>query len=392
MLKGVRVVELATVLAAPSATAVLADCGADVIKIESPNGDMWRKEAMRLTPNEPHGPMFDNTNRGKRSVVLDLKQETDLALLHKLIETADVFVTNVTQPALERLRLDYDRFKELYPKLVYAHLTGWGRSGPDADRPGYDVGAWWAASGIMDFVRSAEDAPPPRYQSGLGDLTTASQLLAGIGIALFHKERTGQGQLVDVCLLRSALYVQGSSLTMAAAAQAKLPPGAPKGYNPDRPSPIRADRTGVFNPAMNNYKTKDGRLLMLVGVEMGRHLPGILKALNLAHLVAEMKHFPKNTKMFIAEMDKAFAQKTEAEWIDVLDKAGVWYTRVTKLEDMIYDEQANACRAFVEVPGMASKIMASPIVFGGGNDVPVARAPRLGAHTEEVLAPLRSKL
>merc|ERR1719181_2196230 len=111
---------------------------------------------------------------------------------------------------------------------------------------------------------------------------------------------------------------------------------------------------------------------------MGRHLPGMLKALGLAHLLSELKGFPENRKMFNAEMDNAFAQKTEAEWIEILDKAGVWYTRVTKLEDMLHDEQANACRAFVEVPGMKSKIMASPIIFGAGSDVPVARAPELG--------------
>eukprot|EP00928_Gymnodinium_smaydae_P048041 TRINITY_DN32091_c0_g1_i1.p1 TRINITY_DN32091_c0_g1~~TRINITY_DN32091_c0_g1_i1.p1 ORF type:complete len:390 (+),score=58.66 TRINITY_DN32091_c0_g1_i1:55-1224(+) len=389
MLQGVRVVELATVLAAPSATAALADYGADVIKVESPSGDMWRNEAKRLNPNASHGPMFDNTNRGKKSVVMDLKKDEDVQLLHRLLETADVFVTNVTTQALVRLGLDYETIRERYPKLVYAHLTGWGRTGPGADRPGYDVGAWWAASGIMDFVRSSEDAPPPRYQSGLGDMTTASQLLAGIGIALFHKERTGKGQLVDVCLLRSAMYVQGCALTMASAVQANT---GSKGFNPAKPSPLRADRTGVFNPAMNNYRTKDGQYLMLVGVEMMRHLPGILEALGIPHLIKEIKGFPANKAMFVAEMDKAFAQKTEAEWVDIFDKADVWYTRVRKLEDMLHDEQANACRSFVEVPGMKSKLIASPIVFGAGSDVPKERAPVLGANTEEILAPLRSKL
>jgi len=306
-----------------------------------------------------------------------------------LLDTADVFVTNVTQPALLRLKLDYDSLKDRYTKLIYAHLTAWGRSGPGSERPGYDVGAWWAASGIMDFVRSDENAPPPRYQSGLGDLTTASQLLAGIGLALFHRERTGEGQLVDACLLRSAMYVQGCSLTMASVAQTNT---GRKGFNPERVSPVRADRTGVYNPAMNNYKTKDGRYIMLVGVEMGRHLPGILKALGLEYLLSELKDFPKNTSMFIAEMDKAFAQKTEAEWIDVLDTAGVWYTRVAKLEDMLDDEQANACRAFVEVPGMKSKLLSSPILFSAGRDAPIQRAPTLGQHTEEVLAQLQSKL
>lgn len=389
MLQGVRVVELATVLAAPSATAALADYGAEVIKVESPAGDMWRQEAIRLTPGEPHGPLFENTNRGKKSVVMDLKDEAQVQLFHRLLATAEVFVTNVTQPALVRIGLDYETIRGRYPGLVYAHLTGWGRSGPDASRPGYDVGAWWAGSGIMDFVRSSESSAPPRYQPGLGDLTTAAQLLAGIGIALFHKARTGRGQLVDACLLRSAMYVQGCSLASASAAQAKT---GSKGFDPDRPSPMRADRTGVVNPANNNYRTKDGRYIMLVGVEMMRHLPGILQVLGISDLLKEMKGFPGNREMFIAEMDRAFATKTEAEWIQLLDKAGVWYARVRKLEDMLHDEQANACRSFVEVPGVASKLLASPILFGAGHDVPTRRAPALGAHTEEVLASLRSKL
>merc|ERR1711865_1364033 len=192
----------------------------------------------------------------------------------------------------------------------------------------------------MDFVRSSEDAAPPRYLSGMGDMTTAAQLLAGIAIALFHKEKTGKGQLVDACLLRSAMYVQGCALTMASAAQTK---SGRKGFDPERLSPTRADRTGVYNPALNNYKTKDGRYLMLVGVEMMRHLPGILKAVGLEPLVAELKGYPKNRKMLISELDHVFAQRTEAEWIETLDRAGVWYTRVAKMEDMLDDEQAIAC-------------------------------------------------
>jgi len=325
-------------------------------------------------------------------VVLDLKQSSEQDLLHKLIETADVFVTNVTNPALIRLGLDYDSLKVKYPKLVYAQLTAWGRSGPGAERPGYDIGAWWAASGIMDFVRSDEDAPPPRYMAGMGDLTTSTQLLAGIMVGLYHKERTGKGQLVDACLLRSAMFVQGSMLTMASVAQTKA---GRKGFNPDKISPTRANRNAVYNPANNSYQTKDGRFLMLMGVEMMRHLPKILPALGLPHLMSEIKDMMTSTKKrmaMIAAMDAAMATKTEAEWIPIFDAADVWYTRINKMEDMLNDEQAVACRAFVNVPGMDSKLLSSPILFSGGVDAPVARAPVLGANTEEILGPLRSKL
>jgi len=237
----------------------------------------------------------------------------------------------------------------------------------------------------MDFVRSDEDAAPPRYMAGMGDLTTAGQLLAGIGLALFHRERTGQGQLVDACLLRSAMYVQGCALTMSSVVQNKSGiKGSPLKF-------ARADRTGVTNPAMNSYKTKDGRYLMLMGVETMRHMPGILKALGLPHLEPELTNFPKNRKDLIREMDVAFATRTEAEWVAIFEESDVWYTSVGRMEDMLHDEQANACRAFVEVPGMGSKIMSSPILFSGGRDTPVERAPLLGAHTEQVLASLPSR-
>eukprot|EP00929_Paragymnodinium_shiwhaense_P090621 TRINITY_DN50795_c0_g1_i1.p1 TRINITY_DN50795_c0_g1~~TRINITY_DN50795_c0_g1_i1.p1 ORF type:complete len:398 (-),score=68.81 TRINITY_DN50795_c0_g1_i1:120-1313(-) len=381
-LQGLRVVELATVLAAPSATAVLADYGAEVIKIESPGGDMWRKEGMVLK-GDSHGVMFDNTNRGKKSVVLDIKQAADMGLLRSLLQTADVFVTNVRQSALVKQKLDYEALRAEYPHLIYAHLTGWGRSGPGAERPGYDVGAWWASSGIMDFVRSTEAAPPPRYLAGMGDLTTASQLLAGIGMALFHRERSGKGQLVDVALMRSGLYVAGCQLTMAAT--------RPKDFPPEK-NVARADRSGVYNPAMNNYRTKDGKYLQLVGVEMKRHLPNILKVLGLERIMPELKNYPKSRKLIIAEMDRAFAEKTEQEWTDLFDASDVWYTRVKRLEDMLQDEQALAVNAFVQLPDMTTKIMAPPVQLSNLPSVPSRRAPKLGEHSEEVLGPLRSKL
>merc|ERR1712232_1099789 len=283
-------------------------------------------------------------------------------------------------------KLDYEALRWEYPRLIYAQLSGWGQIGPGANRPGYDVGAWWAGTGIMDFVRSSEVSTPPRYLSGMGDLTTASQLLAGIGVALFHRERTDRGQLVDVSLLRSGLYVAGCQLTMAAA--------RPKDFPPEK-NVARADRSAVYNPAMNNYKTKDGQFLQLVGVEMGRHMPKVLKALGsswgLERLAADAKNF-KSRELVISEMDKAFKEKTEQEWIEILEAHDVWYTRVRKLEDMLVDEQALASNAFVQLPDVTTKILAPPVQLSNLPTRPARRAPKLGEHTEEVLGPLRSKL
>ena len=208
VLEGIRVVELATVVAAPSCGAMMCDLGADVIKIETPSGDMWRRNAIKLAPKgQRFGKLFENTNRGKRSIVLDLKKSEDLKNLLKLLETADVFLTNVRVKGLQRLGLDYETIRHRFPRLIYAHLTAWGRAGPHRDDAGYDAGAFWAASGIQDITRFSDDSPPSRYPGGIGDHTTGMALMSGIGMALFYRERHGRGQLVDASLLRVGTWV-----------------------------------------------------------------------------------------------------------------------------------------------------------------------------------------
>ena len=170
---------------------------------------MFRKEGAALQKGRGHGSMFDNANRGKKSVVLDLKKPEDISALRSLLQTADVFVTNVRGEALKRIGLDYETLRASYPGLVYAHLTAYGQTGPDKDLPGYDVGAFFAATGIQDLLRPDDAAGTPRYAGGFGDHATAGQLVAGVAMALLHKHRTGQGQLVDACLFRSGLYILG---------------------------------------------------------------------------------------------------------------------------------------------------------------------------------------
>lgn len=190
--------------------------------------------------------------------------------------------------------------------------------------------------------------------------------------------------MVDASLLRSGLYVAGPVLTMSAT--------RPRDFPAER-NVQRSGRTRVFNPAMNNYKTKDGRYLQLVGVEMHRHFPSIFKALGLTEkLLPEVKNFPKSRQLMISEMDAAFAEKTEEEWIKILDSHDVWYTRVRRYEEMPYDEQAEAVNAFVQLPGMKSKVLAPPVQFSNIRHTPARRAPTLGEHTDEVLGQLRSKL
>ena len=152
VLKGVKVVELATVIAAPTAGALMADMGADVIKVEPLAGDNWRVEGKGLNPGKEYGSLFLNANRGKKSVVLDIRTPSGLAGIKALIQTADVFITNVRQQSLEKQGLDYKSIHAEFPACIYAHLTAWGKGGPGENKPGYDIGAYWAATGMQDLV------------------------------------------------------------------------------------------------------------------------------------------------------------------------------------------------------------------------------------------------
>ena len=210
LLEGLRVVEMGVWVAGPAVGGILADWGADVVKLESPAGDPMRRMGQVIAGLAmPSSPPFNLDNRGKRSLVLDLKQKEGLDLARKLIASADVFVTNYRGEALERLGLDWKSLEESAPRLVYAHVTGYGQEGPDAGRPAYDVGAFWARAGIAHLLRSHGQDEPVGIRGGFGDHTTATHALAGVMAALFARERTGRGQLVDACLLRSGAYTVG---------------------------------------------------------------------------------------------------------------------------------------------------------------------------------------
>ena len=208
-LAGVRVVELGMWVAGPGAGGVLADWGADVIKVESGAGDPMRQLFGTIAGlAETQSPPVDLDNRGKRSVLLDLRDHEQREAMHRLLGTADVFITNLRPGALEALRLDPEPVLEANPRLIYASLTGYGRTGPDAERAGYDVGAFWARSGFARKV-VPDDEPPPSIRSGVGDHAAAMNLVAGICAALYQREHTEQGQLVETSLLRSGLYCMG---------------------------------------------------------------------------------------------------------------------------------------------------------------------------------------
>ena len=261
MLSNYRVVELGMWVAGPAAGGLLADWGADVIKVETPLGDPMRRLFQLLAGHgQPESPPFDLDNRGKRSAVIDLADPRGVEVLMALLDQADVFLTNLRPEAVQRLGLGPDELTGRFERLVYASVSGYGLSGPDTGRAGYDVGGFWARSGIASLMAPG-DAYPPGVRSGMGDHVTAITAVAGILAALLERERTGRGQLVEVSLLRTGIYSVGWDLGI----QARF--GKLGSVQP---------RATELNPMCNSYQAGDGRWFWLLGVEADRLWPKLL--------------------------------------------------------------------------------------------------------------------
>ncbi|MFJ8493816.1 CaiB/BaiF CoA transferase family protein [Streptomyces sp. NPDC094038] len=377
-LEGFSVVELGMWVAAPAAATMLADWGADVIKVEAPAGDPNRYTLRHVGQDIDSAPPFETDNRGKRSVVLDLRSEDGKAALEQLLARADVFVTNLRPGALERLGLGPDEIRARHPRLVVGTLTGYGWTGAERDRAGYDVSAFWARPGIAAMLNPAGE-PPPGIRPGLGDRTAAANLVAGVLAALLRRARTGEGGVVDVSLLRSGAYANGNDLAL---------------QNFFGKRGRTRPRTEHESPLYNCYRTADGRWFWLVGLEGNRHWPGVIKALGREDLAqderfATGKARRGHVRELIAVFDEEFAKRSLAEWAERFDAEEVWWAPVQTLAEVAADPQAEAVGTFVEQPGMGDapplRTVATPVAFWGVDDKPRAGAPALGEHTDEVL-------
>jgi crotonobetainyl-CoA:carnitine CoA-transferase CaiB-like acyl-CoA transferase len=358
----------------------MADWGADVVKIEPPTGDPMRFVGPVVAGLDlPSSPPFTLDDRGKRSVVLDLKEEEGRDIARRLILEADVLITNYRAKALQRFGLDYASLSTENPRLVYAHVTGHGQEGPDRDRAAYDIGAFWARTGIAHLLATAGFDEPIPSRFGFGDHTASTHALAGIAAALFYRERTGEGQLIDVCLLRSGIYTVGSDICC------QLELGA---------TPSQGPRGESIAPTVAHYRTGDGRWIWLLGLEAERHWPRLLEALERKDLQSDPRFASaaarrENPRALMAILDQEFAKRPLTEWIERFDKADLWWSPVQTPEEVVRDPQAIACGAFVDVPGPKGqgtvRSVASPVRFSAADTTPRAGIPQLGEHTEEVL-------
>jgi crotonobetainyl-CoA:carnitine CoA-transferase CaiB-like acyl-CoA transferase len=382
-LAGVRVVELAHWMAGPAAAGLLADWGADVVKVEPHGGEPMRHiwGSMGANPDAPNGA-FISANRGKRSVELDVRSTSGRDALAALLERADVLVTNLRPAALRRLGLDPEQVAQRYPSLVYCSLTAYGWGGPDEERAGYDLASFFGRTGIAHEITTQGQPPAPLMQ-GIGDTFAAMTSVAGVLAALHERERTGRGRFVEASLLRTGMWALAGELGVQAL-----------GGRPRPPYP----RDNCPTPIYNSYRTADDRWFFLVGVQAGRHLPRVLAAIGRTDLLederfASARAVSKNRREFIPILDAAFAEHPLEHWREVFDEHDVWWAPVQTPAEVVTDPQARAMGAWIridgaEVEGRPVESVDSPVRFGGVSRDVVPPPPRSGEHTAEVLAEL----
>ena len=385
-LEGVKVVEMATFIAAPAVGRILADMGAEVVKIESAKGDNLRYTAPNEgRPSDPHEDTnFDLENAGKKGIVIDLRAEAGTEILFKMLEDADVFITNWRPQALERKNLTYDDLKERFPKLVYASLTGYGEKGPDKDLPGFDYTAFFARSGWSGSLYQ-KGTVPSNLIPALGDHQAAMSLTIGILAALFRAKMTGKGEKVTTNLLHTAIWVQ--SFQIQGCQYGDEFGGVSYPFD-------RRDNQLPYQPAV---KTKDDRFLQVMGPNFGIYWPLIMKAIGredvlddpvLSDQVAMMKAGRLGDGYDIVQ--EGFQQKTLEEWVPILTELDIPFAVCQTYEEVVKDEQAWANDVFYEMdyPRGKKALVRTPITFEETPLPPYEKAPLLGENTEEVLASL----
>src|SRR3954454_1970409 len=377
-LAGVRVVELGLWLAAPACASVLADWGADVIKMEPIGGDPFGGLAWAY--GGEMNPPFELDNRGKRSVAVDLRTEGGLEVLWALLLEADVFLSNYRPAGLDRLGLDWPAVHARHPRLIYGSITGYGLEGPERDRASYDMGAYWGRAGVAPALTPPGQALP--YQrGGFGDHLTGMSLAGGLSAALYARERTGVGQLVATSLLRAGMYQMGADINTSLRTGSPPPPAA---------------RRAAPNPLLTGYRCANEEWIWLLGLEGDRHWPSVAAGLELDHLrddprFATMEGRRDHAVDVRATLQERFGSGSRAEWGRRLDAAGVWWAKVQHAHELIDDEQAHAAGGFLDVPVSDSAIArmeATPVDFSGHSRSSERATLELGQDTELMLLDL----
>ncbi|MCW2627670.1 CoA transferase [Mycobacterium sp.] len=382
-MEGITVVELGVWVAGPAAGGILADWGADVIKIEPPTGDPARMFGTMLGIEDGQSPPFEMDNRGKRSIVADLTTDPGCATAIELLSGADIFLTNVRPAALRRIGLDFDTVAAANPGLVYGLITGYGDSGPDADRAAYDVAAFWARAGLAHLLTRPGDTPPFQ-RGGMGDHSAGMTLAAAVCAALVARTRTGKGQLVSTSLYRQGAYTISFDLNTFLMTGHSIAIG---------------QRETMGNPCMNNYMAGDRRRFWIVGLQGDRHWPALCRAVRRPEWLTDARFATgrsraANAVELIGELDEIFAARPLDEWAKVFaGEPDFFWSPINSVEDVVADEQFHAAGGVVYVPRDASSVpmVATPADFHGTPWEPRSAAPGLGEHTDDILAELKTR-
>ena len=376
-LEGVRVVEVANWTFVPAAGAVLADLGADVIKIEPPNGDPQRalRNMLNLSKDGPN-PFLEIPNRGKRSVTCDLTTEDGQRALYSILATADVFLTSNLAPIRSRLHIDVEDVRAANPNIIYVRGTGWGNEGPMADVGGYDLACGWASSGMaFKMTRELEPMPQP---AAFFDLQGANTIAGAVGMALYKRATTGETSVIDVSLMHVGMWAMSPDIV-----------GSPFSGN----AAATGDRTQVPNPLVNGYATKDQRWIYFVCLQPDRFWDEFCTLVGRPDLITDERFADApsrfaNRSECVAALDAIFAELTLDEVREkFIGFTGVWapVLRPTELHSHPQVETNGYLPMVKATEGSDFRLVAAPMQFSGHTTGPTGPAPELGQHTEEVL-------
>lgn len=375
-LAGIKVVEVASWLAAPSCAALMADMGAEVIKVEPPGGDTYRRMYSAMLGEDFVHPCYQFDNRGKRGVCVNLEDPEGLALVHELAAECDVFITNLTQERLQRYALTDADIHRLAPQAVFAVLSGYGTTGPDSDRQAFDQTAFWARSGAMS-VFGERDGAPALSRGGYGDRTTALNLLSAILAAMRVKDQTGAGQYVEVTLQRTGIWALASDVTTTLF---------------ERVQPPKTSQQEPANPIWNYYKTKDERWFALVMPMATPYWDAFCTMMGRPDWATDERYqtlpgLAEYGPDLIPELETRFGAEDLEFWRPRLDAAGLIWEPVAELPEVVEDpalRERGAFSVIVHERGGAMEIVSAPFHIRDADVAVRGPAPDAGQHTREV--------
>ena len=382
-LKGIKVIDAASFIAAPLVSALMSDYGAEVIKIEHLTGDTYREAVIggHVWPESDMDWAFILENRNKRSLSIDLKTKYGQIILKKLLNETDVFITNLPAKPREKLGLTSEIIREINPKIIYASLTAYGEIGPDSKRTGLDSTAYYARSGLMEWSKTNEAKEIPTFPiPGGGDHPTGLSLFTAILLGLMNREKTGLGTKVSTSLLANGIW-SNAMLVQALLAGHK---------------PIDTFHWDTLSAMRNIYYLKDESLFFMLLTNEEKHWELFLKSFSLDYLLKDPRFNTKdsrelNKKQLKPILQEKFITLSYEEVREKLISTGIVFTKIVKTEDTIKDPQTNLNNMFMDIKGELIEdlqVVSPPLNIENAPRINATKAPKLGEHNVEILKEL----